>query len=191
MPPSPIMVDVPESFESERLVLRAPRYGDGAEVNEAIRESLAELRPWMPWAQHAPSPLETEENVRHARLHYLERSDLRLHLYRKDTGAFVGGSGLHRIDWDLRKFEIGYWVRTAFAGRGYVTEAVAAIAAMAVERLRAERIEIRCDARNVRSRAVAERSGFTLEGLLRSERLDVEGRACDGLVFARVRGHEF
>ena len=46
----PILRDIPEQIESERLILRPPRPGDGAIVNAAIHESLAELRPWMPWA---------------------------------------------------------------------------------------------------------------------------------------------
>ena len=42
-------------------------------------------------------------------------------------GRFLGSSGLHRIDWDVPKFEIGYWCRTSLARRGYITEAVAKI----------------------------------------------------------------
>ncbi len=192
LPPGapPILLDIPELFESERLTIRAPRWGDGPAVNEAIAESLAELRPWMPWAQEAPTVDATEANVRAARLHFLERTDLRLQLVHTASGRFVGGSGLHRIDWAVRKFEIGYWIRTSEAGRGYASEAVAAITAYAARELAAERVEIRCDSRNERSRRVAERNGFTLEGTLRSERVDVSGAPCDALVFAKVRGYE-
>ena len=188
---NPIMLDFPETFETERLVVRAPRWGDGAALNAAIRESIAELRPWMPWAEGVPTPEASEENCRRARLHFLERSDLRLHVFLKDGGTFVGSSGLHRIDWEARKFEIGYWVRTPFSGRGYVTEAVDGITRFAVDHLAARRIEIRCDTRNERSRRVAERLEFTLEGVIRANRLDVEGELEDTAVYAKVRGQEF
>ena len=50
-----ILRDIPNSFESERLLLRSPRPGDGAMVNAAVLDSLAELRPWMVWAQQTPT----------------------------------------------------------------------------------------------------------------------------------------
>lgn len=190
LPTAPVPA-VPESFETDRLIVRAPGWDDGAAVNAAILESLPELQAWMGWARPAPPLEETEANVQRARLRYLRRLDLRLHLFHKETGRFLGSSGLHRIDWALRRFEIGYWLRTSETGHGYMTEAVAGIAAFAARELGANRIEIRCDARNARSRRVAERLGFRLEGVLRGEALDAEGLPADEMIFARVRGHEF
>ncbi|MNO04433.1 ribosomal-protein-L7/L12-serine acetyltransferase [compost metagenome] len=72
-----------------------------------------------------------------------------------------------------------------------MTEAVAAITKFAIEHLEANRIEIRCDSRNQRSAQVAERSGFTLEGIIRNEVCDVDGALCSTMVFSKVRGIEF
>lgn len=186
-----ILLELPEQFESNRLLIRAPLWGDGPAINEAIQESIEELRPWMPWAQSIPTIDESEANIRQARLSFLERQDLRLIMLHKETGQIVGSSGLHRIDWKARKFEIGYWVRTSFAKQGYVTEAVHAIANYAIEQLRANRIEIRCDDRNVQSARVAERSGFTLEGTLRNDSVGVDGSIRNTMVFSKVRGVEY
>ena len=188
---NPLLLDFPESFESERLRIGAPRYGEGAAMNAAIRESLNELKPWMPWAAEAPTVEASELNVREARLKFLRREDLRLQLFRKDNGEFVGGSGLHRIHWEARKFEIGYWVRTSLARQGYISEAVRAIEQFAVRELGANRLEIYCDARNTASAAVARSCGFTMEGVMRSEALDTSGQLCDTLIFAKVRGIEY
>lgn len=187
----PILLEIPESFESERLLIRAPLWGDGAAINEAVRESFEELRPWMPWAQRIPTLEEAEAEIRRARLQFMERKDLRLLLVNKETGQFVGSSGLSRIDWQIRKFEIGYWVRTSLAKQGYVTEAVKAIANFAIQELQANRIEIRCDSRNIRSAKVAERAGFTLEGILRNDMCDVDGSLRNTMIFAKVRGVEY
>ena len=187
----PILFSIPESFESKRLLIRAPLWGDGVAVNEAVKESMEELRPWMPWARNIPTIEESEMNIRRSRLQFLDRTDLRLLLILKETGQLVGCSGLHRMDWQSRKFEIGYWVRTSCGKQGYITEAADAITNYAIQELQANRIEIRCDGRNTRSARVAERLGFTLEGILRNETCDVDGSLRDTMVFSKVRGIEF
>lgn len=187
----PILIPVPETFESERLVIRAPLLGDGAAVNDAVIESLDELKPWMPWAQKPSTVEESELSIRKSRLQYLDRSDLRLMLIHKSNGQFIGGSGLHRINWKARAFEIGYWVRTSYAKQGYITEAVQAITHFAIDELQANRIEIRCDVRNTQSANVAERLGFQLEGILRNQSVDVNGLLQHTKVYAKVRGVEF
>lgn len=187
----PILLEIPESFESERLLIRAPLWDDGAAINEAVRESIEELRPWMPWAQNIPTIEESEAGIRRSRLQFMERKDLRLLLVHKKTGQLVGSSGLHRIDWQARKFEIGYWVRTSCEKQGYVAEAVNAITNFAIHELQANRIEIRCDSRNLRSAKVAERSGFTLEGILRNDKCDEDGSLRDTMIFSKVRGVEY
>ncbi|WP_211748443.1 GNAT family N-acetyltransferase [Paenibacillus sp. Marseille-Q4541] len=186
-----IMLSIPDSFESPRLIIRAPLYGDGAASYEAVQESMEELRPWMPFANDSLTAENSEINIREAYLKFLERTDLRLLLFSKENGQFVGSSGLHRIDWDVRKFEIGYWLRSSYAGQGYMTEAVEAVTNYAIHELAANRIEIRCDARNVKSAKVAERNGFVLEGILRGDSLDVNHQLSDTMVFSKVRGKEF
>ena len=51
----PLLIDLPEELFSSRLRLRVPRAGDGAMVFASVRDSLAELKPWMPWAKDAYS----------------------------------------------------------------------------------------------------------------------------------------
>lgn len=165
--------------------------GDGVAVNEAVRESAEQLRLWLPFAEKIPSLEESEVTVRKARLQYLERTDMMLHLRDRHTDEFVGSSGLHRIDWNARCFEIGYWIRTSRAGEGLMTEAVKGIEQFAITHLEANRLEIRCDARNVRSAKVAERAGYTLEGTLRKMRRDSTGTLVDYMVFSKIRGSEF
>jgi RimJ/RimL family protein N-acetyltransferase len=178
----------PDAFETERLIIRAPRPGDGAEMHAAVGESLAELRPWMPWASEPQSLDAAEQNIIQAYADFLLRRDLRLLLYlRSDPATMVGGSGLHRIDWEVPRFEIGYWIRTRFSGQGYMTEAVRAIAAFAFRELGAERLEIWCDVRNERSAAVARRVGFRHEATLRHNRRDHHGELTSAHGFGLLR----
>lgn len=190
----PILIDVPERLQTPRLVLRAPRPGDGAALNAAVLDSLDALRPWMPWAQTAPTLEASEAVAREAHGKFLLRSDLVFSLWLHDGQGretqLVGGSGLHRIDWSVPRFEIGYWCRSGHTGQGLVTEAVRALSRMAFDQLQAQRVEIRMDERNTASWRVAERAGFTLEAVLRNDARDVAGGVRNTRVYARVRGVE-
>ena len=177
--------DVPLEIETPRLILRAPHPDYAQKMNDAIRESIDELRPWMEWAQRAPSLEESREQQEAARKHFLDREDLQLILFYRDR--LVGGSGLHRIRWSVPAFEIGNWVRTSDAGQGYVTEAVEAIETLAFNQLGARRVEIRTDTRNVRSRKIPERLGYDLEGVLRHDCLDAQGLPRSTAVYAKIR----
>jgi ribosomal-protein-serine acetyltransferase len=183
-----ILRDFPEQFETERLTIRAPQPGDGAELNRAIRESWPELEAWMPWAQgEPPTVADSEARLREARARFLTREDLWLLLFLKGTGTLVGSSGLHRINWNVPRVEIGYWVRTKYTGKGYITEAVNGITAFAMLELGAKRVEIRCDSENVRSAAVARRCGFEHEATLRhDDRHHLTGALRDTLIFVRL-----
>ena len=184
---NPLLLDFPEEIETDRLLIRMPRLGDGPALNAAVNASLDHLRPWMPWATHIPSVDELETLVRQGMARWLARQDLWLMIVRKQDGKWLGGSGLHRLNWDVPRVEIGYWIRPDEEGHGYVSEAVQAIAAFAFEQLGAERVEIRCDARNRRSAAVAQRCGFRLEGRLRHHARDTAGQVNDDLIFSRLR----
>ncbi|KUP25268.1 GNAT family N-acetyltransferase [Paenibacillus sp. DMB5] len=190
-PVIPILLDIPESIESERLLIRAAQWGDGVKMNEAIMESLNELQPWMIFAQKAQTPEESEIFVREARINYLKRTNMHMNIYNKADGTFVGCSGLHHIDWDVRAFEMGYWIRTSCSGKGYMTEAVNAITDFAIHELGANRIEIRCSGRNAKSAAVAERAGYKLDGVLRLNTRGFDGELHDSKVYAKVRGAEY
>ena len=183
-----LLEDVPECINTERLILRCLRSSDAAALNEAVRESIDRLRLYMPWAQTEPSLLQSEAECRRMQAKFLLREDLAMAMFERaadgSEGAFVGGTGLHRIDWAVRRFEIGYWCRTRCQGHGFVTEAAQALTQFAFAQLRARRVEVRTDDTNPRSWRVAERAGFALEGVLRSDSLTPQGEPRDTRVYA-------
>jgi RimJ/RimL family protein N-acetyltransferase len=181
---SPLLLDIPESFETERLLIRVPRPGDGPELNAAILETFEDLQPWMPWARERPSVEKSEENSRRAYSLFLSREDITLRLVHKATGKILGSSGLHPRDWAIPKFEIGYWCRKQFQGQGYITEAVNGILRFGFETIGAKRIEICSDSTNHRSLVVAERVGMKKEGELRNHLLGTDGTPRNLVVFA-------
>ncbi|GIO23323.1 GNAT family N-acetyltransferase [Oceanobacillus sp. J11TS1] len=182
----PILLIFPNQFETERLLIRAPKPEDWKPIYEAIQASIKELRPWLPFARQEQTELGAQKTTKKAYLNFLAREDLRFHAFDKETGEFIISSGLHRINWNVRKFEIGYWIDTKFSGKGYVTELVEGLTTFAFQELKANRVEIRCDTKNIKSKAVAERAGFKLEGILRNDDVEENGELRDTCVFAVI-----
>ena len=128
---------------------------------------------------------DSERHVRTARAAFLTRADLSMLMVVCD-GTVIGGTGLHRMNWDVPQFEIGYWVRRTHEGQGYVSEAVRGLARFALGTLAAQRVEIHCSHRNTRSQRVAERCGFVLDGRLRNHGREPSGELRDMLVYSLV-----
>ncbi|MEH7094229.1 GNAT family N-acetyltransferase [Neobacillus vireti] len=184
----PILIDFPEEIFTERLYIRKPLPGDGKMVFEAMQSSLNELKPWMPWANREQTEQEVEANMRDAHAKFLTREDLRLHIFDRETGEFIGATGLHRMNWDIPKFEIGYWIDTRQSGKGYITEAAQAITEFAFLELNAKRVEIRCDRKNTKSRAIPEKLGFTLEGILKNDGISADQQELrDTCIYAKIK----
>jgi RimJ/RimL family protein N-acetyltransferase len=180
----PIMLDVPSEMETERLFMRAPRAGDGEPINQVVRESVAEVGRWMPWARPMPEPAATELWCRQAAAKFLARDQFHFVMFLKGTDTILGVCGIHRHNWDVPLFEIGYWLRTSHCGHGYMTEGAARLVRFAFENLGAVRVEIRCDTGNERSARVAERLGFHLDGVLRSDSRGAEKELRDTRVYS-------
>lgn len=183
-PPSPILIPVPEQVVGPRFRLRPYLPEDAPALYEAIDESREHLAPWLPWVDRHTSPDDSREFVARARAWWLLRQDLIVGIFECEGGRLLGGSGLHRINWDIRAFEIGYWLRRTAEGQGYMRETVQLLTRLAFDTLEANRVEIRMDPRNVRSRSVAEKLGFVLEGTLRNSMADPQGIPRDQHIFA-------
>jgi len=183
----PILLALPERLEGEHVLLRPWRRGDGRALWDAIDGSREHLAPWMPWLDDTRNPDDAEEYAIRAGARWQVREDLAVGIFERESGRVLGGSGLHRIEWPVRRFEIGYWVRQDAEGRGYVQETVMLLTRMAFDHLNARRIEIRMDTRNERSRRIPERLGFTLEATLRQSMPAPDGSPTDVHVYALVR----
>jgi RimJ/RimL family protein N-acetyltransferase len=177
----------PPLLQTPRLLIRPADPGAARLVNDAIRESYDSLHAWLPWADHVPSVDETREHLTRALAAFRDGSDHGLSIWERDGGVFAGAVGLHARLPDPRRQEIGYWLRAGARGRGYASEAVAAVAAAAFEALGLAAIEIHASARNVASHRVAVRAGFDLVAIRDDGRVDRDGIRSPTHVYARRR----
>jgi RimJ/RimL family protein N-acetyltransferase len=191
----PTTIPLPDVFMGRRVLVRPYELSDAAAVREAIAESRDDLRPWMPWADAHQTIEESIDFCARSKGEWILRRNMNMGIWEHAMGEgptsmahrYLGGTGFHRINWEARTFEIGYWLRRTAAGHGFVSESTRVLTRAAFEELEANRLEIRCDSRNVRSRGVAERCGFVLEGTHRRTDVATDGSLRDTLVFSMMR----
>jgi RimJ/RimL family protein N-acetyltransferase len=152
---------------TERLTLRCWEPRDAPALKEAVDSSLDHLRPWMPWAADEPQTLEQKvELLRTFRGRFDLDQDYVYGILSRDESEVVGGSGLHTRHGD-GALEIGYWIRESRIGEGLATEASAALTRVAFEACEVDRVEIRVDPPNERSRKIPLKLEYIEEATLR------------------------
>jgi RimJ/RimL family protein N-acetyltransferase len=180
--------DPPYRVVTERLVLRCWEPRDAPLLKDALDSSLDHLRPWMPWANAEPQPLEEKVKLlRRFRGNFDLGQDFVYGIFSSNEVEVVGGTGLHtRLG--AGALEIGYWIRESRARAGFATEATATLARVAFEICGVDRVEIRADPANEPSMGVPRKLDFAEEARLR-RRLPAEegGEPRDAIVFTLFR----
>src|SRR5689334_23893013 len=111
MSSNPLLIDVPEQIHSTRLILRCPRSaGDGDLILPSVLESLAELKPWMPWASDAYDRDAAEQCCRKAAGNFILREQLQFLILARDDSRHIGNIGAFKFNWEAGSCEIGYWL---------------------------------------------------------------------------------
>jgi ribosomal-protein-serine acetyltransferase len=167
--------ELPEGYS-----LRAMHESDLHELHERIERNRDELGKWLRWAQE-PSLENTRGHL--ARGLAAERDGQGVRRAIVIDGAIVGDVGLD-VDRCNNAGGIGYWLDRDHRGRGLVGVAVRALVRHGFTALALRRIEIRTDVQNHPSRAVAERLGFRLEGVLRESYRVAAERYSDDAVYS-------
>jgi RimJ/RimL family protein N-acetyltransferase len=170
-------------------VVRCWEPPDAPLLKEAVDSSLEHLRAWMPWAHDEPQTLEQKVQLLRSFRGQFDRGENFVYaIFSPDESQVLGGSGLHPRAGDDLSLEIGYWIRASAVGRGYATEATAALARVGLELCGADRIDIRVDPANERSAAVPRKLGFAEEARLRRRLLHRPGEEPrDALIFSLFR----
>ncbi|MHB1594209.1 MAG: GNAT family N-acetyltransferase [Streptosporangiaceae bacterium] len=157
---SEAMMSPPESLSHGQVTLRRWRDGDAAALLTAVTGSLDELLPWMPWADGYDTDRATG---------YLSDCEAQweagsAYNYAIVVGeAIVGSAGLHRRV-GKGGLEIGYWVHSAWTGRGIATDAAAALTRAALDLPEVSWVEIYHDAANAASGRIPAKLGYTRLG---------------------------
>lgn len=166
----------------EGVVLRPWRLDDVPAVTAACQD-----REIARWLAFVPEPY-TEEDARFYIQDCIGAPDDRkpFAITDAETGQVIGS-----IDMRINRMQtghVGYWLAAEARGRGVTAAALLALSRWAFEELGLGRVELVTDPDNVASQRVAEKAGFTREGVLRSILVDRDGSRRDGVMFSLLPG---
>jgi RimJ/RimL family protein N-acetyltransferase len=150
------------------LVFRPPNPMDARDYAEAVNDSLPELKAFMPWAHFPQSEASQFRRLVGAQHDYWRGHELIFGIFAEPAHVLVGSIGLHPRLLNGSGLEIGYWSRSAHAGRGIMTTAVRCMVVYGFSYLGLTRIQCGHNAANLASARINDKCGFLVEGQLRN-----------------------
>ncbi len=141
-----------------------------------IQSNRPHLEKWFDWAHHVNSPKDVELFIEESSKRYEKNRSFDAGVWTDD--ALIGVVGFHEINWSHKEVEIGYWIDRHQEGKGYTRRAISTLIKYAFLEYKLNRIQIKCSVENIRSKGLAKRLGFALEGIER-EGLCFQGKFYD------------
>lgn len=178
----------PDQIETDRLILRRFHRRDVSSLEESVRSSLADLNEWLPWAHMDYTRDDAVAFVRDSVQAWREEKAFDFAIRpQEDPERHLGNISIWQTSRTGRIGEIGYWICTDLTGQGYATEATRALMRTGFELLGLHKVTLRIAVGNRGSQRVAEKLGFTREGLLREELL-IRGNWMDHTLYSMLEG---
>ena len=148
----------------ENLELRLRATEEAEETIAVINSNREYLRQWLPWVDHTHTTEDIVKVIKKWQDDFNAKTDIVLGVYLDNK--YVGNMGLHRINKDHNSAMIGYWIASEYQGRGIMTDCVRTLTSYGFNEHGLNRIYILCAVGNKKSRAIPERLGYKLEGIL-------------------------
>lgn len=146
------------------IELKMMGHKDHQALFELIDRNRSYLRKWLPWVDENKTPAHSEQFITNAFENHANRTSLSAGIFYH--GELVGVIGFNTYDWRNRIGTIGYWLGEEFQGKGIMTRATRALIDYGLGELDLNRLQLFAAVKNRSSRAIAERLGFTKEGII-------------------------
>ncbi|WP_075792505.1 GNAT family N-acetyltransferase [Massilia putida] len=158
---------------------------DAPAMAAAVRESMASLVQWMPWAHAAYDEADALAWIAACATARAHATAHEFGIFDRDGQHYVGAAGLNQFNRANGFCNLGYWVRAAARRQGAGLAAIRALARFAFDGLGQTRVEIVVADGNLSSLALARKAGAVHECLARN-RLSLHGRPVPAHVLSLV-----
>ncbi len=182
------LLKISTEIETNRTILKKYKTGDGKifyNIIEKNRDRMIDSFPIMLSNTH--DEMSAEYYIRKKIEEWDEQSAFNFGIWLKENGEFAGHISVKNIDWVIPRGEIAYIISGEYEGRGIMTEALVAIIKFSFENLSMNRLFLRIMTNNIRSYELAERCGFSREGILRKDHKTYEGELVNLYYYGMTR----
>jgi ribosomal-protein-alanine N-acetyltransferase len=147
---------------ASHIVLKPAQTEWAESVFEAVYESRVELREYMAWDTDDPEGIRAflDQSVKDMQA----GKSLTFCIFEKETGDISGVIGTKEFHPFTPKAEVGYWIRSNKAGKGYATEALSTLVEYCRNTLELARLDAVVSTTNSASQRVVTKCGFEEEG---------------------------
>ncbi|MGB9150502.1 MAG: GNAT family N-acetyltransferase [Burkholderiales bacterium] len=152
---------------NDEITLRELYEKDAESLFQLTDANRNYLRAWLPWLDQNTKLENTRWFIQNTSEQAQKNDAPTFGIWLR--GELVGIIGYHFMDKTNRSTSIGYWLAEKFQGHGIMTKACAKLVDDALVTRKLNRVEIHCAVENKKSRAIPERLGFTMEGVLRQK----------------------
>lgn len=143
---------------------------DAKELFELVDSNRSYFSEWLPWLSYNTKVEDTQQFILDCIANY--KNGISLNLGIDYQGKIVGSVSFNTINITHKNAEIGYMLGEANTGKGIMMKCCKTLIDYGFENLELNRVTIKCATENVKSRAIAEKLGFKLEGVIeQNERL--------------------
>ena len=167
------------------ITLRPFHPSDAIPLYQAVRESLPELLPWMPWAYADYSIKDSRKWIESCARTWAKGKEYNFAIIDSKDGSLLGGCGLNQVRRRARFANLGYWVRSKYTKKGVATAAALLVARFGFNELGLNRIEIGAATGNNASLRVAEKVGATRQGI-QKRKIAFRDKVYDRAVFSLI-----
>jgi ribosomal-protein-alanine N-acetyltransferase len=156
-------------IDGPRVYIRPPRRGDERQWVALRDVSRDFLIPWEPsWPSDAATPAAYRRRHRRFCDDWRTRAGFAFFVFEQGSNHLLGGITLSNVRRGVSQSgSIGYWMGRPYAGKGYMSEAVALTLHFSFETLGLNRVEAACLVHNEASRRLLRKMGFKEEGVAR------------------------
>lgn len=183
--------DLEATIESERLIIRRYKEGDGKELYDLLERNNNRdfLKEHVDEAKNILSQDDAEIRVRTLSEWWATRDRFVMGIWLKDTNEYIGNIWIEPKNLDVPSYEIGFFLDKGFTRKGYAYEAANRSMRFIIEDLNAHKIILITRDTNERGIKLAERLGFIKEG--HHVECNIENGNRYGLLFYRMLRNEY
>lgn len=156
-----------ESFQIRidgQTVLFLYQEENAAELFGLVDSNRSYFGEWLPWLAYNTKIEDTRKFILECKANYKNRISLNLGI--QYEGKIVGSVSFNTINLPHKNAEIGYMLSEDYIGKGIMIKCCKALIDYGFQKLELNRVTIKCATENIKSRALAEKLGFKLEGII-------------------------